>query len=949
MKIPRRLMFWRRGNGGMSLVQGWMLLVVVATLLVLIDLRVLWRQVDSPTGQEAVTLQERLRDGYSHPAVPSRLSKGGRRISGRSASSQETVSAHGWAPARGQEDQQKLNLHDLLLGDGGGGVGGEEERGARGGGTKEGGGGRGVKRTFQGEGKGKEKKEGGGGGVRVGVKSSSLGASEMSRDAANKAGDLLLYSQSLKLKPHSRWIVLDVTSGKCQDPLAVPSGWRILAVGEVASLKGCSPPACTYLPPVMNVKGKKTATPEKPLTVVFRKNLAYLAAISSGAEYLLDVDCTMTLKNAIGKLRFPPHMDHGPMYNESLWFNAYAHFGAWAVVPRVLSGGEKRPSPNSRMYFVRDFDGNVLVKHGVSDTSPDAAPLDGGTSGTKFDPSIPPVFLGQRSFSAAVPTCSLYRKAGFWSLLLPCQVPTLRCHVLRQLIQQRLFRDLDAFSGFYQLKTTTTPLQGNTPPLNGVELIKSQADVEKLVSLLDAWMCKPASKFLQCLDVLSDDLHQARALSEEEYSLLKAWVSVLGKAGGPAAAVQPASRVRTPWRGVRKTSEVRVTLGSMQLRLASGGRREERMLKARLVDKLAERCDIPANSNGHWFPVAQWRRPVIEDIVLIIVFNWNIFFWNNLPFTETMHRPFFKHIFYCVPNVDELLVDNKDDILRHISFVEGLSDTWYFMYECVTIVARMNIQGVRGYLQIGDDTLTNSWKYLKAPRDNMWIPHGFSTMRADQPTHDWRWYWWPKSRGRPAVLQAMADLEQISGLSSDQLLKLDPNYGRLKKPVNSFSDMYQEAKASFPPMQPMLPGSERWEPPTQEEAVNFMKNYYKANRLSGRVKHRALDFFYIPQTLIDGWVKFTRHFLRRNVLIELAVPAIHYGLVPKSEVKYVSASSLWKGDRNASYSFYDEVIFFLHPFKMKAHMDKKDSRDFFCNDYMKTLFYELARLVKVKA
>ena len=51
-----------------------------------------------------------------------------------------------------------------------------------------------------------------------------------------------------------------------------------------------------------------------------------------------------------------------------------------------------------------------------------------------------------------------------------------------------------------------------------------------------------------------------------------------------------------------------------------------------------------------------------------------------------------RHIVYCVANVDELLAGNGSEVLRHVTLVEGLSDQWYLMYECVTTVARMNFQ-----------------------------------------------------------------------------------------------------------------------------------------------------------------------------------------------------------------------------------------------------------------
>lgn len=254
------------------------------------------------------------------------------------------------------------------------------------------------------------------------------------------------------------------------------------------------------------------------------------------------------------------------------------------------------------------------------------------------------------------------------------------------------------------------------------------------------------------------------------------------------------------------------------------------------------------------------------------------------------------------------------------------------------------LQGVQGYLQIGDDTLLNTWQVIKAPRDTMWIPQGFTTMHPDDTAHAWGWYWWLKSRSRPAVLQALADLEGISGMPLQKILQLDPNFNKTKSPkrrVATFSEIYAQEKATFPPMRPMLAGSEAWKRPSQEDAVKFLTNYYKVNRLVGLVKHRAMDMFYIPQALKEPFVKFSHHFMSHGVLIELAVPTLHFGLAPRSRVNYIRATSLWYEERDSAHSSFDQFSFFLHPFKI-SYLERKDSREFFCQVYLKTLFSKLS-------
>ena len=231
-----------------------------------------------------------------------------------------------------------------------------------------------------------------------------------------------------------------------------------------------------------------------------------------------------------------------------------------------------------------------------------------------------------------MPACSLYQRNAFWGLLLPCLSHNLHCLVLRQYVLQRLFGELDAFSGYYQLSR-----KAGQPAHGGASESSGAVDAEVLASSLDAWRCKPSSKFFECFALLADYLREKGHLDRREASLMKSWVVALQKSG---AAVEPA-RMSSTWRGVRKTSEVRVALGSTRTHLASGGAGEEQHLGKRRVDVAKARCS--GLTNGvNWPPVARWGKPVIEDIVLIVVFNVNRYFWTNLPFLETMHRPFFK-------------------------------------------------------------------------------------------------------------------------------------------------------------------------------------------------------------------------------------------------------------------------------------------------------------------
>ncbi|KAK7498723.1 hypothetical protein BaRGS_00010100 [Batillaria attramentaria] len=703
------------------------------------------------------------------------------------------------------------------------------------------------------------------------------------------------------------------------------------------------PPDCIWPepPPPANITTPRLSSDGQRL---WRRNLAHLTAISRGANTIFDGDCSVFTSDALRVLAFNSTTASGLMYNETRLFNPYEHFGAWAVVPRALHDSSLASARNSRLYYVRDFS-KVYIRHGLNEWSGDIVQVKDRLGGdgvgySRFDPSVPPVFVGQRSFSPAVSHSTLYHHQAFWGLLFPCLADNLRCEILRQLITQRLLRDLDAFSGFYQLHDTTDvkeELHGSPRSNSSFEI---GVDVAKLTTFLDAWICKPRVTFFGCLQALAGDLQLNGFLDDVEVSLVRHWLAAIQSLG-----VAEPSTVSSPWRGGRKITEVTVLLGNVQAFLEYGGPTAKRTLQEGFLDPVRTQCE--GNASATFGPVSQWSQPIITDIALIVVFNYNKFFWKNLPYMESIHRPFFKHIVYCTPNLTELMADERSGELGHVTVVEGLSDEWYQMHECLASTARMDLQGVRGYLQIGDDTLLNTWMLFNTSRDTIWLPQGFTTVNLDEPVHKWGWYHWNKPRGRPAILRALSDMERLSGMTSDEILKLEQTKKKFGSPRSkTFSEIFQAANFSRRQLRPQPPGSESWADPSQEEAEGFLSNYIRVNRLLGKIAHRALDLFYIPHVLRDSFVKFSRYFMKRGVIIELAVPALHHGMMRRADVSYIKASSLWYGNRNNTRTFYDRSIFFLHPFKMHGQMGTASGREFFCDVYAQNLFRKLAETTR---
>ena len=527
--------------------------------------------------------------------------------------------------------------------------------------------------------------------------------------------------------PSNKWIIVDVTAPHCQrqNRFQAPKGWKVLLGRGQRQLKNWT---VLYDLSIDSTGSHSDAD--------FRENTmskyeAYLTAIRSGARLLLDTDCSMSMDHVLDVLHVPSTSQYGLVYNDTRLFNPYAHFGAWAGVPRAVGG--RHYVNNSRTYYVRDVY-RVPVKHVLSDESHDMLTVQGSgkrstdDAGVTFDSSAPPVFLGRRSFAPAVAGCSLYQQQALWGLVLPCVSPTPACHVLRQLVLQRLLWELDAFSAYYQLPTSVArsnlsadTLASQSAPAS-TSVSKSQSvpasqpvpslDVWKLTSLLNAWLCATNLTFYGCFRSLADLLYSEGFIQQQDHQLVHSWITALHSSG-----LAEPRRVAHPCRGGRRIGEVKVILGSLRQRVESHGVDGVRDVWRQSVQPVMERC---SSTDAGWLPSpAHWTSPVFSDIVLIIVYNWNQHVWPNIAFLETAHRPFFKHIVYCVSDVDQLSRAREYKAWNHVTLVEGLSDSWLLMYGCVTSVMQMKVASVQGYLMIGDDTLLNTWNFFNLPRDDI--------------------------------------------------------------------------------------------------------------------------------------------------------------------------------------------------------------------------------------
>ncbi|KAL8601132.1 hypothetical protein ACOMHN_002939 [Nucella lapillus] len=724
----------------------------------------------------------------------------------------------------------------------------------------------------------------------------------------------------------NKWIIADVTSGQCKGQLKAPPGWKVVRASQAQGEHSGTP---MTLPADLKDVRDVWLDPQQEWV----KRDAFLAVISQGAAQILETDCSLPVREVVQLMEEQTRRRHGMMYNETLLFNPYAHFGAWALAPRAaLATGLWN---NSQLFHVREFS-RVFLRHVLSHQSPDAVLMFKSLAwaGVRFEPSSAPVYVGQGSFSPVVPGSSLYQPEAFWAMLDPCESsPPGHCRVVWRLIQQRLFRELDAFSGYYQLGGS--PTQQSAPPRKR-EKPHSEGDssLMNIVEFLDAWQCEAEYQFFQCFTFLLDQLQEKGYFTQEQKDAVKEFTSAIQSLGTP----EP-TRVKTPWRGIRKVGEFRVKLGSVRTTLEK--ERKEKVLTNVLVNSVPSRCRL-SPSKGHYLPARQWLKPAMEDVVLVVSFNKVTYFWKNVAFLETNFRPYFKHIAYCVTNMTDIVKGDRRKILGHVTLVEGMTSYWYLMHGCATVLMQMKIPGIKGYVQIGDDTLLNPWNLFNAPHDVIYL-HNFGNV-INAWTHFVKpnWKWWRLPDGRCPLLKVMTDLEEVSGVSQEQLLAWAGTSAKIPardRRHHTFTEIKGGDKRKPPPVThcETLNGSEVWTKPTPKQAARFLHNYYKVNNMSGYFVGKTQDFFYIPEFLADDYIAMSRLFMRHQIVVELALHTILMGLAGPDHIRYIQGQSLWKADCDVPEKFFNASHFYLHPFKTNTFTLRPRLNNWYCDVYLKTL------------
>ncbi|XP_067660324.1 uncharacterized protein [Haliotis asinina] len=454
--------------------------------------------------------------------------------------------------------------------------------------------------------------------------------------------------------------------------------------------------------------------------------------------------------------------------------------------------------------------------------------------------SQPPIFLPFKTFTFLSSDLMVFQYGALWAL------PLMGINN-GDLIAQRVLWDIGGRAGIYPLSVQQESVTLNT------------TCSKALIDLLKYWQCKVDLDALQCLSDLVTLMNEHQLVTLRDKHLVDRWVSDLRSI-----------HYHLPKRSTQQNIihfKKDLTAGILPTQTDSTFVRKE--AKA-ILGKVCPKTNII-------FPDI-----CMYDIALIISFN-EPSLYANIPLLQAIYRPYFHNIIFCGPNIKEFTSHVQNTIPGYFIYMELLKRGWYYMYECLIEAMKLNVD-VKGFLQIGDDTLINPWNIYTLPRDKIWLHTGGRRANVSDKELTPTWVWWKE--GKPRMLAVIDEIRNMS---------------------------LRESPKSLP--------------------YRFLHNFQYASHNFTNLFIQGCDFMYVPTSFKENFTFVANLLLEHNVMVEIGFANIVYGLQTLTGIHIVKDGSLWD-NRDKYRDIYDTKDIFLHPFKLKSDLSNESGKSFFCHTYL---------------
>ena len=583
---------------------------------------------------------------------------------------------------------------------------------------------------------------------------------------------------------------------------------------------------------------------------------AILYVISSGADRILLSSGVSGLKAEVGKFETAPR-NKGLVYHDRKIVQASQHF--------VYDKGPKKTLSSS--YLLSKWKTPCIRKVW--------RPENIGYTPQMIDYRAPPVLVPSKIFAAEMLVDSLFYRNAFWALA-PLFTTSLDHGCVWSLWIQRLLWEYDGHVEFI------SPIKAVNSKNININFTSQMSNLTQLGDNLSAWRCDVSNTFYACVNDLAQRMVGWKYFNQKEISVIKIWLTLM-------ESVQPIriNNVHNDIDGKRLDGH-RVVFYPGR----TGPYRENQIpdLRGRIStdNPFSQICKHYSKPFSTGSRVNHSTKAVIDDILLIIIFN-RPGHLGNLDKLYYIHGRYFSHIVVCSHTKEEF--QKSSSTKNTISFIEISLGVGIFGYRCMMEAMQMGYD-VRGYLQIGDDVLLNSWNIAALPRNRTWFQKRMRVGKLSSgnvPGIDNKTFWWPWSSQYGVV--------------------------QLKLVWKTFAALLKDSKIA---------------PKIQQ----FLTTLHQNTKTADSAFYEASDIYYVPANLKNDYLFFSSIFLSHYVYLEIAIPTILNGLSPNKKIVRIPGNYLWDVNRARFRETFKQKDCFLHPFKLMQRLRQPSGVTFFCNDYL---------------
>ena len=700
------------------------------------------------------------------------------------------------------------------------------------------------------------------------------------------------------------WIVLTSINNVTDQvrKLSTTKSFQLLVVGDLKSNPTWSLNNAIFL----NIESQKSFNFKSFKTTPFnsytRKNMGYLYAIKMGAQFIYDTDDDNAPTVDLEEYFNFEDSDHGLIFDcdSPKILNPYAHFGQPLIWPRGYPLTEIHK--NHYNNFVCGHRKSSVVQQGVVNGDPDVDAIFRLTKtmnykklNISFDSTAPSIQYPIYRMAPYNSQNTFFHYRAFWSLYLPHTVTFRLTDIWRSYWAQRLMWLLDDTVSFlgpnaYQLRNSHSYLK---------DFEEEQAMYLKtndLVNFLFEWKCLKTS-FYSCVLDLSTQMANRNFWLHDEVNSIENWLSDLTQIGyvepeivnfehesitnlnctntfhniNEMVKFHRYNSNEIEYIPVRYTPEFKKS-GDVDNYCCEGQMdvKNTKLDNLLYFDRFCRKSGVKLDLNMS--SVAVNDDPL--QISLLITFNHEP---NSLiiEFLQKFYMGFFRNIIFCGDKrISDVLNESRSRFKRFDSFtfIEIYDmHKGFFHYYCMTKAIELNLN-TKGILLISDDVLVSPPLMRKLNTSKIWF-HYFikcdTEFMLKNSLYE-KWIWWSdENLGYAALNNLWKYFEQT-------------NKGMDSLESNILRDFL------------------------------FVLDSNKENKNESlQICVSGSDLFYLPKEKFDNFHFMSKLFRKYKVFLEIAVPTLLAGLVPKSDVEIMYGYYAWFEKRMDT-----NLDTFIHPVKI---------------------------------